>query len=78
MSLQGTARFVHGMRKLLVVYGVIVSSHFLVGLIVLCVLYTKVLKWIRNLKNSYSMYMESCMALMFQVQRLAAIIKGFR
>ena len=53
---QGTAEFVHDVRKLLVLYGVVISSHFLVGLVVLCILYRKVLMWIRNLKNSYSMH----------------------
>ncbi|CAI8054987.1 hypothetical protein GBAR_LOCUS30006 [Geodia barretti] len=50
---QGTAEFVHNVRKLLVAYGAVITTHFLVGLVALVTIYHKCLKRIRQLKNNY-------------------------
>ena len=58
--LQGPAEYVQDVRKLLVMYGLVVASHFLVGLIVLMVLCSKTLKWIRNIETKYRTCMTVC------------------
>jgi hypothetical protein len=40
-------------RKLIVAYGAVITTHFLVGLVALVTIYHKCLKWIRQLKNNY-------------------------
>ena len=49
--MQATRQFVYDVNILLATYGLVLGTHYLVGFILLVVIYTKVLRFIRRIRR---------------------------
>lgn len=49
--MQATRHFVYDVNILLAVYGLVLGTHYLVGFILLVIIYSKLLRYIKQIRN---------------------------